>query len=156
VIFNYEENIWSIGSMVRTAWADRSPVFEKPYAAGTDMYLYIHETGVDEDGQPMFSFCETYDTEIPDAGEYLMHVDQLIPDFLELDGSVDINLKGKKYPQQADYQEKGPYPVTTGVNKISTRIRGRQIALRISSTAVGDFWRMGTMRARVSPHGKRA
>lgn len=156
VIYNYEENTWSIGSMVRTAWADRSPVFEKPYAAGEDMYLYIHETGVDENGQSMFAFCETYDAEIPEAGENLMHLDQLIPDFIDLDGAANIELKGKKYPQQAEYQEKGPYPVTTGVNKISTRIRGRQIALRISSNAVGDYWRMGTMRARIGPHGKRA
>ncbi len=156
VIYNYEEKTWSIGSMVRTAWADRSPVFEKPYASGDDMYLYVHETGVDENGSPMYAFTETYDMEIPAAGEDLMHLDQLIPDFLELDGEADIELRAKKYPQAAAYDEKGPYPVGVGTAKVSTRIRGRQVALKISSDAVGDFWRLGTMRARVRAHGKRA
>ena len=94
--------------------------------------------------------------EIPEAGEYLMHVDKLIPDFLDLDGTVNITLKGKKYPQVQTYQVKGPYPVTPLTRKVSTRIRARQIALRIETNQVGDKWRMGTLRARLYPHGKRA
>ena len=154
-VFNYQESTWAVGSMVRTAWADRSPVFNKPYAAGTDMYLYQHETGADENGAAMNAYIESYDMEIPNAGEYLMHVDQLIPDFLDLAGTVDVTLKGKRYPQVPTYQEKGPYTVSPTTRKISTRIRGRQIALRIESDSVGDKWRMGTMRGRMMAHGKR-
>lgn len=155
-IYNYQENTWAIGSMVRTAWADRSPVFNKPYAAGDSSYLYQHEVGSDDDGAALPSFIESYDMEIPEAGEYLMHVDKLIPDFLDLDGTVNITLKGKKYPQVQTYQVKGPYPVTPLTRKVSTRIRARQIALRIETNQVGDKWRMGTLRARLYPHGKRA
>jgi hypothetical protein len=156
VAYNYQEQHWTIGNLVRTAWHDKSPVYSKPYAAGPDSYLYQHETGTDDNGAALTAYVETYDMEIPEAGENLMHVDQLIPDFLDLDGTVNIKLRGKKYPQGQVYQEKGPYPVTQSTAKISTRIRGRQISLRIESTTIGVAWRMGTMRARIQPHGKRA
>lgn len=155
VAFNYEENTWTVGKMTRTAWADRSPLLEKAYAAGTDGYLYQHETGTDDNGAAMPSFIESFDFEIPQAGEDLMHVDQLVPDFLRLEGQVDLYLSGRKYPQDGNRITKGPYPVTTGVRKISTRLRARQVALRIESNTLGDRWRMGTIRGRVRAHGKR-
>ncbi len=104
----------------------------------------------------MTAYIESWDMEIPDAGEYLMHVDQLIPDFLILEGSVNFYLRGKKYPQHTTRVTKGPYAVSYDTTKISTRIRGRQVALKIESTATGVRWRSGTLRARVTPHGKRA
>jgi len=155
VIFNYEEGSWSTGRMARTAWADRSPLLEKAYAAGTDGYLYQHETGTDDDGTAMVASIESFDMEIPQAGEELMHVDQLIPDFLELEGSVDVYLTGKKYPGVLTRQEKGPYTVIPGTRKLSTRMRARQIALKVESTGTGDKWRMGHWRGRAGPHGKR-
>jgi hypothetical protein len=155
VMFNYEEGSWATGKMARTAWADRSPLLEKPYAAGADGYLYQHETGTDDNGAAMESHLQSFDMEIPQAGEELMHVDQLIPDFLTLEGSVDVNLSGKKYPQAATRQEKGPYTVTASTRKISTRIRARQVAIKVSSSGTGDKWRMGNWRGRAGAHGKR-
>jgi len=155
VMYNYEENTWSIGSLVRTAWADRSPVLEKPYAASTDGYLYQHETGVDDNGAAMTSYLESYDMALPESGEYLVHVDQLIPDFLRLTGSVDVSLNGLKYPQDTTLISKGPFTVAPGTRKISLRFRGRQVSLDVRSDAVGDKWRMGQWRARVGAHGKR-
>jgi hypothetical protein len=155
VAFNYEENTWTIGKLARSAWADRSPVLEKAYAAGLDGYLYQHETGTDDNGAAMTAFIESFDFEIPNAGEFLMHVDQLIPDFLELEGTVDLYLSGRKYPQDPNRITKGPYTVQTGVRKLSTRIRARQVALRVESTTTGDKWRMGTIRGRAGPHGRR-
>lgn len=155
VMFNYEENTWSIGSLSRTAWADRSPVLEKPYAAATDGYLYQHETGVDDNGAAMPSYLQSYDMELPEAGEYLVHVDQLIPDFLRLAGSVDVSMSGRRYPQDVETIDKGPYTVAPGTRKISLRFRGRQVSLEVRSDAIGDEWRMGEWRARVGAHGKR-
>lgn len=155
VIFNYEENHWSIGKLARTAWLDRSPTFNTPVAAGTDSYVYLHETGFDDDGSAMVSFAETHDMELPPAGKQLMHVSRLIPDFLRLNGSVDITLKTKKYPQQSSYVTKGPYTITPTTEHVNPKARGRQVALRVSSDALGDDWRMGTMRADVQPDGER-
>lgn len=155
VAFNYEEGSWVTGKMARTAWADRSPLLEKAYAASADGYLYKHETGTDDNGVAMEAFCESFDMEIPGAGEELMHVDQLIPDFLELEGSVDVRLTGKKYPQDPNRISKGPYTVSPGTRKLSTRMRARQVALRVSSSNTGDKWRMGHWRGRAGAHGKR-
>lgn len=155
VAFNYEENTWTIGKMARTAWADRSPLLEKAYAAGTDGYLYQHETGTDDNGAAMGAYIQSFDMEIPNAGEQLMHVDQLVPDFLELEGSVDVTLSGRKYPQDTNRITKGPYTVANGTRKISTRIRARQVAIRVESNQTGAKWRMGTWRGRVGPHGRR-
>lgn len=155
VMFNYEEGSWATGKLARTAWADRSPLLEKAYAAGTDGYLYKHETGTDDNGAALPSFIQSFDMEIPNAGEELMHVDQLIPDFLVLEGSVDVNLTGRKYPQEPTRISKGPYTVQNGTRKLSTRIRARQVALRVSSSATGDKWRMGHWRGRAGAHGKR-
>lgn len=154
VMFNYEEGSWATGKMARTAWADRSPLFEKPYATGADGYIYEHETGTDANGVGMESHIESFDMEIPNAGEELMHVDQLIPDFLTLEGSVDVELTGRKYPA-ADRITKGPYTVDATTRKVSTRIRARQVAIRVSSNDTGDKWRMGVWRGRAGPHGRR-
>lgn len=155
VAFNYEEQTWTIGKMARTAWADRSPVLEKAYAVAPDGYIYQHETGTDDNGSAMTAYVQSYDMEIPQAGEFLMHIDQLVPDFVELEGSVNLYLSGKKYSQDINRIQKGPYPVAPGTRKVSTRMRARQVALRVESTGTGDKWRMGTMRGRAGAHGKR-
>lgn len=103
----------------------------------------------------MASFAESFDMEIPNAGEELMHIDQLIPDFLTLEGSVDVYLNGRKYPQDVNRISKGPYTVIPGTRKLSTRMRARQVALRVESNDTGDKWRMGNWRGRAGPHGKR-
>jgi hypothetical protein len=154
VAFNYEEGSWQTGELVRTAWADRSPVLNKPYAAGTDGYLYKHETGVDAAGAAMTASLASYDLEIG-MGEELVHVDQLVPDFLELAGSVKITFNGRKYPQATALISKGPYVVQPDTRKISTRMRARQVSVELLSDQVGDRWRMGTLRARAGAHGKR-
>lgn len=154
VVFNYEEGSWSTGVLTRTAWHDRSPVLEKAYATGNDGFIYQHETGVDDDGAAMAVSIESFDMEIGD-GEELMHVDQLIPDFLTLEGSVRVDLTGKKYPGVLSRIEKGPYTVTPGTRKLSTRMRARQVSLKVSSSALGDKWRMSHWRGRAGPHGKR-
>lgn len=154
VAFNYEEGTWTTGKLSRTAWHDRSPTLNKPFAADVNGVLYRHETGTDDDGTAMTAFIESFDMEIPDAGEFIMHVDQLIPDFLTLEGSVDVTLNGRKYPQ-APLITKGPYPVTATTHKISTRMRARQISLRVESDQRGDKWRMGFWRGRAGAHGKR-
>lgn len=153
-VYNYLEDSWAIGALARTAWADTSKAFDKPYAADPDGDLYTHEDGTDANGVALPAFIESHDAEIP-PGEYIMQVDQLIPDFLSLRGSVDITLKGKKYPANTTYQTDGPHTVLPDTGKVSVRIRGRQVAVRIESSDAGDYWRYGTMRARAFPHGKR-
>jgi hypothetical protein len=55
VVFNYEENVWTIGSLSRTCWLDEG-IFNDPKATSSSSdvgYLYNHETGNDNDGSAM-------------------------------------------------------------------------------------------------------
>jgi hypothetical protein len=156
VAFNYEESAWTVGALARTAWADRSPMFNRPYAAGVDSTLYLHETGSDANGQPLPAYIDSHDMEVPEAGQQFMHVSRLVPDFLRLVGGVDLTVRSKRYSQADSYVTKGVYPITSATEKVSVRARGRQISLRISSDQLGDSWRMGTLRAVVQPDGERS
>ena len=44
---------------------------------------------------------------------------------------------------------------TTSTTKKDTRIRGRQIAIRVASDAADDKWRYGTLRLDMKPDGMR-
>jgi hypothetical protein len=45
--------------------------------------------------------------------------------------------------------------ITPTTQKVDTRARGRQIALRMTSTAINTSWRFGTMRVDIQPDGLR-
>ena len=46
VIYNYNQQIWYYGTLVRTAWLDKG-IRQFPIAAGSS-YLYNHEFGFDD------------------------------------------------------------------------------------------------------------
>lgn len=162
VKYNYKDGIWDFGTIERTAFHDSSAFLDKPYAT-QDGKLFQHETGVDDaDGDGILhaitSFIETYDAEIEEGGESIMHISRMVPDFKRLVGSVDLLLAGKEYPQDqtaANITTKGPFTITPDFRKQDLRMRARQISYRITSDALGDDWRMGTWRAMVKPHGRR-
>jgi len=45
--------------------------------------------------------------------------------------------------------------VTQGVEYFTTRIRARQISIMVQSTDIGSFWRLGRIRYRYAPAGRR-
>ncbi len=59
VVYNYLQNVWYYGTMVRTAWIDRG-VEENPIAAGRDGYLYNHEIGFDDGSTSPASAISAY------------------------------------------------------------------------------------------------
>ena len=71
VIYNYEEDSWSIGSLERYAWLNPG-INEKPLAAGetsSTKVIYQHETGANDDTSSMDGvFIESADIDITDSG----------------------------------------------------------------------------------------
>jgi hypothetical protein len=49
----------------------------------------------------------------------------------------------------------GPYTVTVANTYITTRLRGRQVALTVQSADLDSFWRIGLIRYRYAPAGRR-
>ena len=160
VKWNYKDNVWDFGTLIRTAWHDSSRFLTgKPYATDGGK-IYQHETGVDdtdENGvlQAMSSRLESGDMEIDPNGQNMMHIGAMIPDFKTLTGSIDLTLRGRGYPQRTALNSKGPFTITSSTERQSLRIRTRQISFLIESDALSDDWRMGTWRAELRPHGRR-
>ena len=54
-----------------------------------------------------------------------------------------------------DVVTRGPLPMTATTNKISTRIKGRQVAVRFQSGGTTDEWELGTFRVNSRKDGLR-
>jgi len=170
VAYNYAENLWYVGTLARSSWAD-SGVYDNPYAAEFEAedttasistinglkagrtFVYLHEIGVNDDGAAMSNHIESGDIDIAD-GDNFMSISRFIPDFKNQTGTVDVVLKTRPYPSGTQTSH-GSFDVTTSTTKVDTRIRGRQVAVRISSDAIDDKWRYGTMRLDIKPDGMR-
>ena len=161
VTYNYEENLWSVGTLDRGAWFD-SGMGDSPIATSVDTdtaatynYLYSHETGFDADGSAMTAYVESGDLEIGD-GEGFMFMSKVIPDF-SFDGadpSVDITVKGRNYPLE-DATELSSVTVNQSTTESYLRARARHPVIRVESTGSGYGWRLGTLRFQIRQDGRR-
>mgnify|MGYP003675558435 CR=1 FL=1 len=165
VVYNYEENLWTIGSLSRTAWLDEG-VFDNPKAvlSSSDIgYVYNHEVGNDNDGLPMTDvFIESSDFDIDPGGEDFQFINRIIPDIkftgtaaTGSDGqAVNLVLKRRNFPGEA-LTTAVTSTCTSNTTKIDTRVRGRQAVLRIESNDDGVGFRVGAMRLDFRPDGRR-
>ena len=161
VTYNYEENLWSVGTLDRGAWFD-SGMGDSPIATGVDTdtaatynYLYSHETGFDADGSAMTAYVESGDLEIGD-GEGFMFMSKVIPDFAfdGTDPSVSITVKGRDYPLQ-DVTTLSSVTVNQSTTESYLRARARHPVIRVESTGSGYGWRLGTLRFQIRQDGRR-
>jgi len=153
--YNYQENAWTVGTMDRTVWNDSFGAKTVPFAFDPDGYLYNHETGTSADGAAMNSFIEGSPREISAEGETLYMVDQVVPDVtMSANTSLDLYMNTRKYPNATE-TVKGPFTITSSTDKLSTRAKGRQIALKFQSTGTTDEWTLGDFRVNSRQDGLR-
>ena len=161
VTFNYAENLWSVGTLVRGAWrgaGTRNNPLASSIITSTDAnYLYSHEDGFDDDGSAMTAFIESGDLEMDD-GERFMLIRRIIPDFafsgITGDASIDMTIKGKDFPLQ-DASTLSSSTVTSSTLQNHIRVRSRSPIVRLESTGVGYGWRLGNLRFDIRTDGKR-
>ena len=172
VTYNYLENVWSVGSLARTAWVDVG-TYDKPLATDYDpngteatlttIYgvtagrsrLYNQEDGANGDGAPITSFITSGYFDIGD-GDQMLFMKRFIPDFQNQVGDLTVHLLLRAFPQAtASPSSLDPYVISPTTQKVDTRARGRQISLRIESTDLDANWRFGTMRVDIIPDGLR-
>lgn len=158
VKFNPDLNVWDYGTLARSAWIDKSPVGD-PIGAHPNGFIYEHEISPDDDGQPMLPRFRTGFFQISD-GEELTFVDWLIPDFKwgyesgSPDANIEITLYFKDYPNAA-VKTAGPFSVSAATEYVNVRLRGRMVAIEVSSSDLGSWWRLGANKIRGTPDGKR-
>jgi hypothetical protein len=153
VIFNKKLRRWYFGTINRTAASSPGPTYgnDIPVAFESDGTMYLHENGVNDNVSAIDSFIESHDVQIAEGGKNELHLSQTVPDMMRQTGTVLLYLKGKHYPNDTAYVEKGPYTVLTTTKKKGVRITARQIALRFRSNTVGADWHLGAWRFYAQP-----
>lgn len=175
VIYNHLEKIWSYGNLARTAWLD-TPLRESPTAAGYNGQLIYHETGVNDGTtnppSPISSYIQSADMNIGDGHNYGFAW-RMIPD-VTFDGStvnnptVTMTLRPRQNPgsnysaaasptvtSAQNYQGQRNYTVQQFTEIVYVRVRGRQMAFRISSDGLGVQWQLGVPSLDIRPDGRR-
>ena len=136
VTYNYRENHWSIGTLIRTCGTDKG-IFSNPILVDADGYVYEHEVGYNYDSQTLFA--ESGPIELG-VGERTMSLTGMIPDE-KTAGDVTASFSTKFYPNTTKY-DYGPYTLSSPT---SIRITGRQVAVKIQGNTLTD-WRVGIIR----------
>lgn len=149
---------WDIGLLPRSAWIDQT-IIGNPLAATPTGLVYEHEDTNDADGQPLAASFTTGYFMIAEGEDYAF-VDQIIPDFIygtyagSKGATIQISVNVTNYPGDTPTTF-GPFTVTSTTEFISVRFRGRQMSFTIASSDVGSFWRLGRVRYRWAPAGRR-
>lgn len=171
VIYNYLEKLWYYGTMSRSAWLD-SHIIGTPWAAYSGK-LVQHEDGTDDGStnppSAIPAYIESADFDIGE-GDKFSAVKRVVPD-IDFIGStvaspaVTMTISTRNFPGQGLFENDTPADiigsmVTTQVydytNQVFVRLRGRQVAFRVSSTEAGIKWQLGVPRLDISPDGTKS
>ena len=183
VIFNYTERLWYYGTMVRTAWIDASVISHLPIAADdTNKKLMYQETGTDDLSTNTAVAITSYITSAEfdlDDGNNFSFIWRMLPDITFRGSSADspavtmyllpLANSGSGYnnntstnsnqsvadQSSAGVTRTGTYPVEQFTGQVYTRVRGRQLSIKVESTALGVQWQLGAPRLDIRPDGRR-
>jgi len=174
VVYNYAEDIWYYGNMTRTAWID-SQIRNTPVAAYSGRLL-DHETGYDDGSNntpvPIESYITSSEFDIDDGNNFSF-IWRVLPD-VTFRGSTSTNPSmnmtllplqnsGSGYTNPASEGGTNTRPVTRSTTipieqftgQINTRVRGRQMAIKVESSGLGVAWQLGAPRIDIRPDGRR-
>lgn len=169
VVYNYVEDIWHYGTIGRTAWID-SGLRDYPVAATYNYNLVNHEQGLDDNetgtALPINAYIESAEFDIED-GQNFGFIWRMVPD-LTFEGSTantpqvtmtlyGMNGSGSGLNQEASKAVARTSTVTIEqfTNIIYTRIRGRQMIMKIESNQLGTAWQLGAPRIDIRTDGRR-
>jgi len=175
VVYNYVENIWYYGNLARSAWID-SDLREFPIAATFNNTLVLQENGVDdnETGTPTAVTATITSTQFDlDDGDRFMLINKMLPDMtftgstadspaatmtlnpLENSGSGRYDPASVGGNSSATVTRTAVLPVEEFTGQVFTRVRGRQMSIKIESTELGVTWKLGAPRMDMRPDGRR-
>lgn len=175
VVYNYLENIWYYGTMARTAWFDTG-LRTRPLAATYSNNIVEHELGTDNietlPAQPIAAYITSAEFDLDD-GHSFNFVWRVLPDVtfrgseatnpsitfgmlpMANSGAGYNNPKSVGGTDNAAVTRSSTYEVEQFTGQIYTRVRGRQMAIKISSSDLGVAWQLGQPRLDMRPDGRR-
>ena len=181
VMYNYVEDVWAYGTLARTAWLDTG-LRNYPLAATYSYNIVNHEYGVDNNETATTLAIEATITsaqfDIGD-GHNMAFAWRMLPD-LTFSGSTDgttpaltmqllpLQNSGSGYnnpksvggtssdaEQAVTATQTYPIDLDTYNGQIYIRVRGRQMAMRITSNQIGTQWQLGSPRLDLRQDGRR-
>jgi hypothetical protein len=175
VVYNYLEKQWYYGTMGRTAWLDTG-TRNYPLAATYSNNLVEHENGVDDNttgtAVPITAYVRSSQFDLDD-GHKFSFIWRVLPD-ITFDGSTAASpsVTMTLYPLQnsgsgyndpaslggvnyASVTRTAVLPVEQFTGEVFTRVRGRQLAIGVESSALGVQWQLGAPRVDMRPDGRR-
>jgi len=175
VVYNYVEDVWYYGTMDRTAWLD-SGLSPNPLATTPTGFLMNQETGVDDGDTGTLAPMEAYITSAEidiDDGHNFGFIWRLLPD-LTFRGStaaspvanfslLPLQNSGSGYNSPASVGGSNTAPVARTATlpieeftgQVYTRVRGRQISIKVESDSLGTTWQLGAPRIDIRADGRR-
>jgi hypothetical protein len=175
VIYNYSEDVWSYGTLGRTAWLD-SGLRDHPIAATYSYNLVDHEQGNDDNqtGTPVAINAVIGSAEFDiDDGDHFGFVWRMLPD-ITFRGStaaspqvtmtlIPMQNAGSGYNNPISLGGNSDATVTrtsTSVieqftGQVYVRVRGRQMIIQVESTQLGCAWQLGSPRIDIKQDGRR-
>jgi hypothetical protein len=176
VIYNYTEKVWYYGTMARTAWVDTTIASNVPMATDYNSRLLYQETGVDDNATTTTQAIEAYITSSEfdiDDGHNFAFIWRVLPDAnfvgsttnnptmyltllpLQNSGSGYNNPESVGGTNVGSVIRSATVPVEQFTQQVNLRVRGRQMSIKASSTAIGTQWQLGSPRIDIRPDGRR-
>ena len=171
VVYNYLEKVWYYGTMGRTAWID-SGLYVSPIGATVNNRLVFQESGVDDNetgtAAPIDAYISSSEFDIGD-GHNFAFVWRVLPD-LTFEGSTSGTTPEATmtlYPMYNsgsgtnNARSNGVQSINLSANpetftgEVYTRVRGRQLIIKMESNKVGTTWQLGAPRLDIRPDGRR-
>jgi hypothetical protein len=175
VTYNYQEDVWTYGTLGRTAWLD-SGLRDFPIAATYSYNLVNHESGNDDNQTgtpaPINAIISSAEFDIDD-GDHFGFVWRMLPD-ITFRGSdtaspqvtmtlIPMQNSGSGYNNPISL---GGNPDATIVRtstsvieqftgQVYVRVRGRQMILQVESNQLGCAWQLGSPRIDIKQDGRR-
>ena len=174
-VYNYLEDIWYYGTMGRTAWLD-SGLRDYPIAATYAHNIVNHESGVDDNTTDVPAPIEATITSAQfdlDDGHNFMFLWRVLPD-ITFRGSEASSPSARMYMQPLKNSGSGytdppsvggennravtrtaVLPIEEFTGQIFTRVRARQMSVKVESTDLGVTWQLGAPRLDLRADGRR-
>jgi hypothetical protein len=175
VTYNYTEDVWTYGTLARTAWLD-SALRDHPMAATYSYNVVYHEQGNDDNetatALPINAIIETTEFDIDD-GDHFGFVWRIVPD-ITFRGSdtaspqvtmtlIPMQNSGSGYNDpislggnsNASIVRTATVPIEEFTGQVYVRVRGRQMIMKIESNQLGCAWQLGSPRIDIKQDGRR-
>jgi len=175
VVYNYVENLWYYGTLRRTAWLD-AKLRDYPIAATYSHNLVFQEYGTDcnETGTafPINAYITSSEFDMDD-GDHFVLINRVLPD-VTFEGStadspaitmtlLPMSNSGSGYNSPLSeggnssnaVTRSATIPIEEFTGMVFTRVRGRQFAMKVESTALGVSWQLGAPRLDMKLDGRR-